>query len=81
MSFQSVPPQSDLQALIPTGRAAVTIRAYAKPTPAFGPGSPSYVEQMAEELERIQNEATGDVTLQSPPSRTESTYAGAGSYF
>ncbi|KAF7797629.1 hypothetical protein EIP86_008829 [Pleurotus ostreatoroseus] len=81
MSFQVVPPQSDLQAAIPAGRAAVSIRPYAKPTPAFGPGSPSYLQQMAEELERVQMEATTGETSLTSPSRTQATYAGAGAYF
>lgn len=84
MSFQAVPPQADLQASIPAGRMAVTIRSYVKPTPAFGPGSVAYVQQMAEELEILESGTKDDGTLSSAasaPRRTEPTYAGAGSYY
>ena len=78
MAFQTVPPQSDLQASIPAGRAAVTIRPYTKPTPAFGPGSAEYVRQQAEELEQLAREDEPPaITAQSPTGG----YAGAGAYF
>ena len=85
MSFQPVPPQSDLQASIPAGRSAVALRSYAKPTPAFGPGSASYTEHMAEEMQRLGLEGREDEGA-SPPSAPsaappEGTYAGAGQYF
>ena len=84
MSFQTIPPQADLQASIPAGRMAVAIKSYAKPTPAFGPGSPSYVEQMAEQLERLEVE-NGDEAASATPSppvgRQEAAYAGAGQYY
>lgn len=90
MAFQPVPPQTDLQASIPAGRTAVAIRTYAKPTPAFGPGSESYVQQMAEELGKLQVEEEDEAaeTTTTPPShpspslvRAEGNYAGAGQYF
>ena len=34
ISFQPVPPQSDLQAMVPAGLMAVVVKPYAKPTPA-----------------------------------------------
>lgn len=59
MAFQPVPPQSDLQASIPAGRLAVALRPYAKPVPAFGPGSVEYTRLRAEELELLQKDGDG----------------------
>lgn len=91
MSFQIVPPQSDLQASIPAGRMAIAIRAYTKPVPAFGPGSADYVQKMAEELESLGvggegggGGGGGDSSGTSPavpPHKAEASYAGAGSYY
>lgn len=74
MSFQTVPPQSDLQGSIPAGRMAVAARPYVRPKPAFGPGSTEYVRQQAEELGSLTREEGADTT-------NEGNYAGAGSYF
>ncbi|KAI0684725.1 hypothetical protein BC835DRAFT_1388272 [Cytidiella melzeri] len=62
MAFQPVPPQSDLQGLIPAGRTAITLRAYARPTPAFGPGSVEYARQKAEELELLERAGQTETT-------------------
>ena len=76
MAFQTVPPQSELQAAIPAGRMAVAIRPYAKPAPAFGPGSARQHEE-EELLEQDGHEATN-----APPQATPlGNYAGAGSYY
>ena len=84
MAFQPVPTQTDLQASIPAGRLAVTVRPFAKPTPAFGPGSVAYIRRQTEELEL----ATGAVSEEpDPPEQTDMSpqsgrgYAGEGSYF
>ncbi|KIK92667.1 hypothetical protein PAXRUDRAFT_829743 [Paxillus rubicundulus Ve08.2h10] len=42
LTFDPVPKQSVLQALIPEGIMAVSAKAYAPPEPAFGPGSRRY---------------------------------------
>ncbi|GJE92669.1 BRO1 domain-containing protein [Phanerochaete sordida] len=94
MSFQPVPPQADLQASIPAGRMAVTIRPYTRPVPAFGPGSPDYVQQYAEALDALalEDQSEDQTATPSPPplppaaAATTSrapvgNYAGAGSYF
>jgi hypothetical protein len=78
-----VPPQSDLQSCIPTGRLAVAIIPFVPPPPMFGPGSVEYVRLQAEVLELA---ADGDNEAHRSPSnaaspRSGGTYAGAGSYF
>ncbi|KIJ67762.1 hypothetical protein HYDPIDRAFT_173535 [Hydnomerulius pinastri MD-312] len=42
LTFNPVPSQASLQALIPTGRLAVSAKPYAPSDPAFGPGSRGY---------------------------------------
>ncbi|KAF9237580.1 hypothetical protein BU15DRAFT_88724 [Melanogaster broomeanus] len=42
LMFDPVPKQSELQAVIPEGRMAVSAKAYVPPIPAFGPGSRGY---------------------------------------
>ncbi|PCH36083.1 hypothetical protein WOLCODRAFT_140215 [Wolfiporia cocos MD-104 SS10] len=85
VAFQPVPPQSELQASIPAGRSAVTLKPYTKPTPAFGPGSVEYVQRHTEELEL--STQSDDGTADSPTvvdtasSHAGASYAGAGSYF
>jgi len=84
VSFQPVPPQSELQASIPAGRLAVAVKPYTRPTPAFGPGSVEYVRRQAEDLELAvkgddQSETETLVDAASP--RSGGSYAGAGSYF
>jgi len=83
LSFQPVPPQSDLQSSIPTGRLAVAVKPFVPPTPAFGPGSSEYTRLQAEALE-LADESNDEApqsqsNLASP--RSGGTYAGAGSYF
>ncbi|ETW80971.1 hypothetical protein HETIRDRAFT_385645, partial [Heterobasidion irregulare TC 32-1] len=53
LSFQPVPSQSSLQSSIPAGRLAVAMKPFAKPAPAFGPGSIEYTRKRAEELELV----------------------------
>ncbi|KAL4251427.1 pH-response regulator protein palC [Abortiporus biennis] len=77
-AFQAVPPQSDLQASIPAGRAAVAIKPYTRPQPAFGPGSIEYIRRQTEELDLLNAQDDGDSTFKS---KDRTTYAGAGSYF
>ncbi|KAA1475171.1 hypothetical protein DENSPDRAFT_782930, partial [Dentipellis sp. KUC8613] len=81
LAYQPVPSQAALQASIPAGRLAVNIKAYTKPTPAFGPGSVAYVRKQAEELELVggsDGEDAKDVVV-SP--RSGQSYGGEGSYF
>ncbi|KAH9942358.1 uncharacterized protein BXZ73DRAFT_87964 [Epithele typhae] len=76
-----VPPQSELQAMIPAGVAAVAVKAYSKPVPAFGPGSVEYARKQAEDLELLDaSPDTNDVHLSSPPGSSKS-YAGADAYY
>ncbi|KAJ6620820.1 BRO1 domain-containing protein [Mycena sp. CBHHK59/15] len=75
LHFQPVPTQSDLQARIPTGRLALTVKTYMPAQPAFGPGSVEHLRREAEELELdIEPSDSG-------ASRSAGAYAGAGSYF
>jgi len=84
VSFQTVPNQPELQASIPAGRLAVTLRPYTRPTPAFGPGSVEYVRRQTEELElavRDDNESEAATLTDAISPRSGGSYAGAGSYF
>ncbi|KAH9935779.1 BRO1 domain-containing protein [Fomitopsis serialis] len=85
VAFQPVPPQSDLQASIPAGRLAVTVKPFTKPTPAFGPGSAAFIRRQTEELE-LATRAVGEDTAASEQTDITSpqsgrSYAGEGSYF
>lgn len=84
MGFQPVPSQADLQASIPAGRLAVTIKPYPKPIPLFGPGSVDYARKQTEALELLSTEDDGNNhgngSLLDNASSKQS-YAGAGSYF
>lgn len=80
-----MPPQSDLQYSIPTGRLAIAVKPFVVPSPAFGPGSMEHVRRKAEELELI-GESEGNGSKASAPTNSISptsgaAYAGAGSYF
>ncbi|TFK92703.1 hypothetical protein K466DRAFT_581611 [Polyporus arcularius HHB13444] len=83
MLFQPVPPQSDLQAMIPTGISVAVAKPYVKPTPAFGPGSVEYVRREAEALELLDadSSAEGTTSPASPGSGTSKSYAGAEAYY
>ncbi|OJT15426.1 pH-response regulator protein palC [Trametes pubescens] len=81
--FQPIPPQSELQAMIPAGLMAVSVKPYAKPTPAFGPGSVEYVRRQTEELELLGSEHATDASP-SPGAAQEGptkSYAGAEAYY
>ena len=79
---QSVPPRSELQASIPAGRSAVSVKPYQPPTPAFGPGSVEHARRQAELLELEEdNIDLHDKPPASPSSSKSPSYAGAGSYF
>jgi len=85
VAFQPVPPQSDLQAFIPAGRLAVTVKPFSRPTPAFGPGSIAFIRRQTEELE-LATRAVGEDTPASEQADATSpqsgrSYAGEGSYF
>jgi hypothetical protein len=67
MSFQPVPPQTELQGLIPAGRMAVALRVYAQPTPAFGPGSVEYARQRAEALELVEGGESAEGSIAPMP--------------
>lgn len=64
--FQQVPPTSELQSLIPTGKSAIASRSFESPRLAFGP-SP------AEQFNGSSRPESNDADI--------STYARAGSYF
>lgn len=87
LHFQPVPATSELQAAIPSGRAAVEPRPYIVPIPAFGPGSVAYIQRQAEQLElKTKDSADPDPDRIEPPALEQNTsvspsYAGAGSYF
>ena len=85
VAFQPVPSQTELQASIPAGRLAVTVRPFTKPTPAFGPGSVAYIQRQTEELE-LATQAIGHEPAPSEQTDVASPqsgrgYAGEGSYF
>ena len=82
LSFQPVPPQSDLQAMIPAGLLAAVVKPYTKPTPAFGPGSVEYTRRQTDDLELL-NSANGSegAPLVSPDSNSGRSYAGAEAYY
>ncbi|KAF9452778.1 hypothetical protein P691DRAFT_803502 [Macrolepiota fuliginosa MF-IS2] len=80
LHFQPVPGQGDLQARIPAGVAAVQMRPYAPPAPAFGPGSLEDVQRQADALELGEQLPRSPTSPSSPPPKV-ATYAGAGSYF
>ncbi|KAI0633225.1 BRO1 domain-containing protein [Trametes polyzona] len=83
LSFQPVPPQSELQAMIPAGLMAVSVKPYAKPTPAFGPGSVEYVRRQTEELELLNAEDGTDASSvpSTTPEGSSKSYAGAEAYY
>ncbi|KAI0084890.1 hypothetical protein BDY19DRAFT_997290 [Irpex rosettiformis] len=75
MAFQSVPPQTELQGLIPAGRMAVALRPYAHPTPAFGPGSLEYARKKTEELELLESEGNTEGNELITPTTETSNYS------
>ncbi|THH07140.1 hypothetical protein EW145_g3583 [Phellinidium pouzarii] len=84
LHFQPVPPTSELQTLIPAGRAAVAVNPFKPPAPAFGPGSVEYARHQAElhDLnsggdDTAENKAQDRLTA----AEHNPSYAGAGSYF
>ncbi|KAI0675398.1 hypothetical protein C8Q78DRAFT_1012205 [Trametes maxima] len=86
LSFQSVSPQADLQAMIPAGLMAVSVKPYVKPVPAFGPGSVEHTRRQAEELELLNSEEGTDSSVQASPTTTRfgpstKSYAGAEAYY
>ena len=56
MAFQPVPPQTDLQGLVPAGRMAIALRPFTNPVPCFGPGSVEYTRKKAMELELLERD-------------------------
>ncbi|KAI0823612.1 hypothetical protein BC628DRAFT_1324282 [Trametes gibbosa] len=80
LSFQTVPPQSELQGMIPAGLMAVSIKPYTKPIPAFGPGSVEYMRRQTEELELLGSEHAIDPTA-TPEGAASKSYAGAEAYY
>ncbi|KAI0335129.1 hypothetical protein GY45DRAFT_1241659 [Cubamyces sp. BRFM 1775] len=84
MSFQPVPPQAELQAVIPAGLLAVAVKPYTKPVPAFGPGSVEYTRRQAEDLELLSSEGAIDTASShspSTPGASAKSYAGAEAYY
>ncbi|EPQ57157.1 hypothetical protein GLOTRDRAFT_137557 [Gloeophyllum trabeum ATCC 11539] len=78
VAFQDVPPRAELQARVPAGRLAVARKEWARPVPAFGPGSVEDARRRAEALEVGQG-GEGVEGVTSPGSA--GSYAGSGSYF
>ncbi|KAJ7205913.1 BRO1 domain-containing protein [Mycena haematopus] len=72
LHFQPVPTQADLQSRIPAGRLVLATKTFVPPQPAFGDGSMEDIRRKAEELELDDD---------SVANKTQSSYAGAGSYF
>ena len=80
ISFQPVPPQADLQAMIPAGLLAAVVKPYSQPVPAFGPGSVEHTRRQAEDLELL-NAATDASGSLLPSSGSGKSYAGAEAYY
>jgi len=57
LTFDPVPKQSELQALIPEGRMAVAAKPYVLPDPTFGPGSMGY-QRRVQSRDRVQDDET-----------------------
>ena len=77
--FQPVPPQSELQRVIPAGTLARKATPFTPPQPSFGPNSIEYLRRKTEELR-----ARDDGPPAPPPKDTlpkSGNYAGAGAYF
>lgn len=84
LNFQPVPPSSELQTLIPSGRAAVSLTPFKPPDPAFGPGSAEYARLQMELLELNEGHENGEDKASQPerPSIEHApSYAGKGSYY
>ncbi len=68
--------------MIPAGLLAAVVKPYAKPTPAFGPGSVEYVRRQAEELELLEAQPNVAATAAAAPEDTSGkSYAGAEAYY
>ncbi|KIM69699.1 hypothetical protein SCLCIDRAFT_102774 [Scleroderma citrinum Foug A] len=80
LTFQPVPKQPDLQAMIPAGRLAVSPKPYIPPTPAFGP-SLSPAEHSFDIRNADDNVRDTGSDSEEEATRAGKTYAGAGSYF
>ncbi|KAG1715616.1 hypothetical protein ID866_1540 [Astraeus odoratus] len=91
LTFQPVPKQSDLQAVIPTGRLAVSPKPYIPPPAAFSPNLSNTSRSLADAV-KYSLKLEGDVqhtrdTGSDSENETATglskarTYAGAGSYF
>jgi hypothetical protein len=81
LTFQPVPPQSDLQSRIPTGRLAVNPKPCLSPIPAFGPNSLEYTRIQAEALELASRDVADSHEPTNSVSPSKGSYAGSGSYF
>lgn len=71
--------------MIPAGLLAVVVKPYAKPTPAFGPGSVEYVRRQAEELDLLETQSNADTLVSTSSTVVEDasskSYAGAEAYY
>lgn len=73
--------------MIPAGLLAAVVKPYAKPVPAFGPGSVEYTRRQAEELELLSADtvSSADSTVSSASRASASaslkSYAGAEAYY
>lgn len=84
LNFQPIPPISELQSLIPSGRTAVAITPFKSPDPAFGPGSAEYARLQMELLELNEVDEHDEVStsqVERPSIEPTPSYAGKGSYY
>ncbi|KAF9519146.1 hypothetical protein BS47DRAFT_74370 [Hydnum rufescens UP504] len=71
--FHKVPLRTEISSLIPTGWAAIAMKPYSAPAPAFGPGS---IDRVTAQASGLSLEQEGGIEA-----GTTARYAGAGSYF
>ncbi|KAF5325751.1 hypothetical protein D9611_000398 [Ephemerocybe angulata] len=81
--FQPVPPQSELQRVIPAGTLARKTTPYTPPQPCFGPNSIEYLRRKTEELKAKDDTKDGAGPQGPPPKESPHVgkYSGAGAYF
>ncbi|KAF6763135.1 pH-response regulator protein palC [Ephemerocybe angulata] len=81
--FQPVPPQSELQRVIPAGTLARKTTPYTPPQPCFGPNSIEYLRRKTEELKAKDDTKDGAGPPGPPPKESPHVgkYSGAGAYF
>jgi len=80
IAFKPVLSQAELQAIVPAGKMAVSVRQYELPAPAFGPGSPGYCPHETTHFSVTEGTLVDDDEDRRSTAET-SNYSGAGSYF